>query len=98
MVTYVKPGVSISVIDYSPVIIINWVLLVQRPVDGVNWYTLMVSKAVSEWLKTQDPGLWNLHPEEHWSLGKIDVAEELFAIIKLKFYNTPDFLTDIKYV
>jgi hypothetical protein len=95
MAKLMKSGVSISVIDYSPVIIVNWMLHSKVPVDGTTWYRLMVSKDVSEWLKTQDPKLWHLHADNFWTQDKVDVQEELFAIIKLKFYNTPDWLVHV---
>jgi len=55
----------------------------------------MVSKDVAEWLKTQDPKLWYLHVDNFWTQDKIDVSEELFVLIKMKFYNEPDWFIGI---
>jgi len=62
----------------------------QAEVDGVMWYTILVSKDVTEWLQTQDKRQWYVHQIEKMGPGfrvvnMFDVHEELYMIIKLKF-------------
>ena len=59
-------------------------------VDGVMWYTILVSKDVTAWLQTQDKRQWYIHKLDKMGSGffvtnMFDVHEELYLIIKLKF-------------
>lgn len=59
-------------------------------VDGVMWYTVLVSKDVTEWLQNQDKRQWYIHQLRKMGYGfyitnMFDVHEELYLIIKLKF-------------
>lgn len=62
----------------------------QAEVDGVMWYTILVSRNVTEWLQTQDQRQWYIHQLEKMGNGfkiinMFDVHEEIYLIIKLKF-------------
>jgi len=59
-------------------------------VDGVMWYTILVSKDVTAWLQTQDKRQWYIHKLDKigtafYVTNMFDVHEELYLIIKLKF-------------
>ena len=59
-------------------------------VDGVNWYTILVTKEVVAWLQTQDKRQWYEHKSSSWGEGyrvvnMFDVHEELYLIMKLRF-------------
>jgi len=62
----------------------------QDVVDGVNWFTIFVTSNVTEWLQTQDSTLWYTHRMAKYGSkfivkNMIDVREDLYLIIKLKF-------------
>ena len=62
----------------------------QAEVDGVMWYTILVSRDVTAWLQTQDKRQWYIHKLDKigtafYVTNMFDVHEELYLIIKLKF-------------